>query len=517
MSPIDRLARQIAEHSSAPLFGVPGSGATLTLIDELEKCGREFILTHFEGAAAMMAGTLGRLSGKAGVCLSIKGPGLANMVPGLAVSSFESFPLVAIAEAYGTEAPLSKAHKRIDQATLTSTVSKGLTQLTEEGPGFADLAGLAQAEIPGPVVLELARPQPDDPAPLPQANPEPSDLDNARIHKLVDAAQRPVVVAGALALRANLSGKLNALKIPVFTTAAAKGVADETLPHVAGVYTGVGLELSPEQHLLEEADLAMCIGVRPHEVLATRPFACPAINLSAVSEAGDDGFAFDATGTPGIAGTLLDLLATRSWGSSQVGDALARLRSAAHWDGFLPGHIFKLTQSHFGHAVRGVFDAGYFCTMAEHLWYAREASHCLMSGQGRYMGTGVPMGIAAAIHDKSVPTVAFLGDGGIGPFIGEARIAVERKLPLLFCLLSDGRFSSLRTRAIQDGLTQRPLTMAQPSWLPVMEGFGMPVFAANDEQTYENALQAWSPAGGPAFVEVRFDPDPYEAMVRGIR
>ena len=124
MNDLVRLAEEIAERTSGPIFGVPGSGATLTLIDALERRGHEFVLTHFEGAAAMMAGTVGRLSGQAGVCLSIKGPGLTNMVPGLAMSTYEAFPLVAVTEAYGEAAPAAKARKRIDQAALTSTIGR---------------------------------------------------------------------------------------------------------------------------------------------------------------------------------------------------------------------------------------------------------------------------------------------------------------------------------------------------------------------------------------------------------
>ena len=64
------------------------------------------------------------------------------------------------------------------------------------------------------------------------------------------------------------------------------------------------------------------------------------------------------------------------------------------------------------------------------------------------MGTGIPMGLGAAIYDPSLPTAVFVGDGGIGPFVAEAKIAVERRLPVLFCLLTDGRFASLRTRSL---------------------------------------------------------------------
>jgi thiamine pyrophosphate-dependent acetolactate synthase large subunit-like protein len=140
-----------------------------------------------------------------------------------------------------------------------------------------------------------------------------------------------------------------------------------------------------------------------------------------------------------------------------------------------------------------------------------------MSGQGRYMGTGIPMGLGAAIHDQDVPTVVFVGDGGVGPFVAEAKIAVERRLPILFCLMTDGRFASLRTRSLKDGLTERPLTMSQPSWRSVFEGFGMPSVSAADEVSVAAALVAWVPAQGPAYLEVAFDPDPYEAMVQGIR
>ena len=516
MSQLARLASEIARHGRGPVFGVPGSGATLTLIDELERLDREFILTHFEGAAAIMAGTVGRLSGQAGLCLSIKGPGVTNMVPGLAVSAFEAFPLVAIAEAYGAGTPAAKAHKRIDQAVLTSTVCKAITQWTERSAGFADIAGTAEAETPGPVVLELAQPEPMQPTPLPPSGNGVSG-DAGKLLDLIRKSSRPIVIAGTLAIRQGLSARLNGLKIPVFSTAAAKGVMDETHAMSAGIYTGVGLELSPEHHLADKADLVVCIGMRPAEMLATKPFGPPAVNVAAVVESGDDAFGFQAVAGRKTADEVCHELARKTWGGDQVVDAQDRIRRAMLSNRFLPAHVYEQTQAYFGGAVRGVFDTGYFCTIAEHAWRARDASLCLMSGQARYMGTGLPMALGAAIHDPSVPTVAFVGDGGIGPFIGEVKLAVERRLPLLICLLTDGFLSSIRTRALQDNLTQRPVTIGRPSWSRVLEGFGMPAFQADSEDTFGRALRAWRPTEGPAFVEVAFEPEAYEAMVKGIR
>src|SRR5262245_60455595 len=125
MSDLERLVEDIIAAGVSRAFGVPGSGATLTVIDQLERRHVPFQLVHFESSAAIMAATAARLGGRVGAAVSIKGPGLANMVPGLAFCQFESLPVVALAEAYGPDAPVARAHKRMDQKALVSAVAKG--------------------------------------------------------------------------------------------------------------------------------------------------------------------------------------------------------------------------------------------------------------------------------------------------------------------------------------------------------------------------------------------------------
>ena len=517
MSGFDSLAEDIAARSAGPVFGVPGSGATLSLLDRLERLGRGFVLTHFEGAGAIMAGTVGRISGRAGVALSIKGPGVTNMVPGLAVSAFESFPLVAVVEAYGAAAPAAKVHKRIDQAALMATVSKAITQFASGGPAFGELVALAEAETPGPVILELAEPAPQAGTPLPKPAFPLRNEDAPAVLRLLEKARRPIVVAGALALRAGLADRIGKLPLPVFTTAAAKGLIDESQPNSAGVYTGVGLELSPERGLFDQADLVVCIGMRPNEVLATRPFSQPAVNLGATAEPGSEAFAFAAVASIDAAGEVLDRLDDRSWGVDQVAAAQERIERAMISNRFLPVHVFARVQAHFQRDVRGVFDTGYFCTIAEHAWRAPTASHCLMSGQGRYMGTGIPMGIGAAICDPSLPTAVFVGDGGIGPFVAEAKIAVERRLPILV-LPYDGR----PVCVAENAGPARSYDRAPADHGSALLAIGVRrIWHEGDVRRSEpevaDALSAWAPSQGPAYLEVSFDPNPYEAMVQGIR
>ncbi|MGD9299993.1 MAG: thiamine pyrophosphate-binding protein, partial [Desulfobacterales bacterium] len=100
MKHLTDLATQIADRGIEHVFGIPGSGPSLHLLNELEKKGVRFHLTHFEGSAALMAGAFGKLSHHSGVAVSIKGPGLTNMLPGLAACALDAFPVVSISEAY---------------------------------------------------------------------------------------------------------------------------------------------------------------------------------------------------------------------------------------------------------------------------------------------------------------------------------------------------------------------------------------------------------------------------------
>jgi acetolactate synthase I/II/III large subunit len=513
MNDMEKLATDIATHGNRTVFGITGSGATLTLLDELEKLGVRAVRTYFEGSAVLMAGTVGRLTGRAGVAYGIKGPGLANMVPGLAASWLDACPVVAIVEAYPPDSKPDKAHKRLDHRAITRAVTKGTRFLSKSGPAFCDLAAWAESEVPGPVVLEIA--SGSTPAQLDIPVQENVTCQADALLRQVEKANRPVVIAGTLAIRKGWGEALAGLCLPVFTTAAAKGVVDETASMAAGVYTGVGLELTPERRLLSQADLVIGLGVRPNELLATKPFICPAINVDPVVVPGVDAFEFAAVATD-IPQSLWQLLATKKWGLDILEEFLLQLDDVILQD-FLPGQAFSILAKYFGRSVRMIMDTGYFCTIGEHIWRTSCADLCLLSGQGRYMGTVVPMAIGAAIHDPATSVVAVAGDGGIGMYIGEIRLAVEYGLPILFVLMSDGRFGSIATRAIKDGLTQAPLGIANPSWLDIMEGFGLPAWLAGSPEELQAALRSWNSSDGPGYLEIAFGPELYERMCTNIR
>ncbi len=79
----DLLVAALENEGVDRIFGIPGE-ENLDLVESLRKSSINLILTRHEQAAAFMAATHGRLTGKPGVCLTTLGPGALNLTTGAA-------------------------------------------------------------------------------------------------------------------------------------------------------------------------------------------------------------------------------------------------------------------------------------------------------------------------------------------------------------------------------------------------------------------------------------------------
>jgi acetolactate synthase-1/2/3 large subunit len=433
------------------------------------------------------------------------------MAAGLATCRLELFPVVGVCEAYDSGVPSTSGHKRIDQQGFARSIAKKSTNLSAGTVGVRDTIDLATVEAPGPVLIELARSTAS-----PETHDSPPILQNSEVMlSHIDRSKRPVVIAGSLAIRLGLSGHLNRLRIPVFTTAAAKGAVDESLPRAAGVYTGVGLDLAPERAILAVADLVIGVGLRAGEVLSFAPITGPSIMIDAIQPEYSD-----AAVIPVTVDALSDLwnaLEGYDWGEDLVQDAHDNLTAHLMAQPFLPAHCYRAVNRQFGGKCRIVLDTGYFCTIGEHVARVIDPSRYLSSGMGRSMGASLPMAVAAALHDRDLPTILAVGDGGIGMFFSELRLAVAAGAPLLVILMSDGGFGSIRAAARLSGLTEKPLITSQPGWRSACDGIGMWSAEAADETSFADALAAWSSYRGPGMINVSFEPNVYRDMTARVR
>ena len=83
------------------IFGVPGGGSSLDVIDAAARRDIEFVLTRTESAAVMMAAATAELSGTPGVALTTKGPGTASAANGMAYASLDRAPVLLLTDTFG--------------------------------------------------------------------------------------------------------------------------------------------------------------------------------------------------------------------------------------------------------------------------------------------------------------------------------------------------------------------------------------------------------------------------------
>ena len=95
MTAAELLVRCLENEGVKYIFGIPGE-ENLDVMQALRNSSIQFITTRHEQGAAFMADVYGRLTGKAGVCLSTLGPGATNLVTGVADANSDGAPLVAI-------------------------------------------------------------------------------------------------------------------------------------------------------------------------------------------------------------------------------------------------------------------------------------------------------------------------------------------------------------------------------------------------------------------------------------
>lgn len=105
------------------VFGVPGE-ENLDLVEALRTSSIQFIVTRHEQGAAMMAATVGQLTGKPGVCLATLGPGATNLITGIANANLDHQPVIAITGQSGIKSRHKGSHQYLDLQALFEPVTK---------------------------------------------------------------------------------------------------------------------------------------------------------------------------------------------------------------------------------------------------------------------------------------------------------------------------------------------------------------------------------------------------------
>src|SRR5919201_5330202 len=111
----DLIVSRLREAGVSILFGMPGGGSNLDLIDAAERAGLPFVLTHTEAAGAIAAIAQAELTGRPGACLTTLGPGVTSVVNGVACAFLDRAPLIVFTDNHPPSARAFE-HQHLDHA-----------------------------------------------------------------------------------------------------------------------------------------------------------------------------------------------------------------------------------------------------------------------------------------------------------------------------------------------------------------------------------------------------------------
>ena len=529
------LAEALAAHGVARIFGVPGGGSSLDVMEAAAGKGIEFVLTRSENAAVMMAAATADLSGTLGVALTTKGPGVANAANGAACAALDRSPVMLITDGFTPQEAGYVTHQVFDQQGLLAPVTKRSSRLDQADVAaeIRDLIELAATPPFGLVHVEIAGSHARQAVDVDPAKLRPRDLeaglDEAAVtqaEELIRNASRPILVAGLEARDPGVSWGVRtlaeALGCPVLTTYKAKGVVEDRHPQYAGIFTGG----SAESDCVEKADLVVLCGLDPVELLRIPwRYNSPVVDIARVRHPVH--YVEPAVGVYGPIGAALAMLNAGLPGSDWALAEIAQLRLSQmarlqypECTGLGPQQVVELA----AHAAldlqvspRIAVDSGAHMFSVMAFWPAAQPHDVLISNGLATMAYAVPAAIASALHEPERPALAFTGDGGLLMCLGELSVAVEQAANIVVIVFNDQSLSLIDIKQQQRGLPPRGVRWQPPDFAATMEALGGRGFRVDNAHGYYAALTGALKNEGPSLIDVRVNPGGYLAQMKSLR
>jgi acetolactate synthase I/II/III large subunit len=522
----DLLVAALENEGVECIFAIPGE-ENLDVLESLRRSKIRLILTRHEQAAGFMAATFGRLTGRAGVCLTTLGPGALNLTTSAAYAHLGAMPMVMIT---GQKAIRSSRQARFQIVDIVATMrplTKMATQIVsaQSIPTLVrDAFRVAQQERPGPVHLELPEDIAADDAAADIISPhvvEPPIAPEAAIERaaaMIIGASKPLVMLGAAASRPQLAEPLSAFVrragIPFFNTQMGKGAVN------AGSNLYIGTAALSERdwvhEAIDQADLIISIG---HDTVEKPPFLMgpngPQVVHIGATPATVEQVYFPQAEIIGDVGASLAAIADRVEGKLPNASALLGLRAGilAHLAERSTEDRFPLTPQRIVHDVRRVIPPDGIVALDNgmyKIWFARNyrtsvANTLLLDNALATMGAGLPSAIAAClIHpDRRVLTVC--GDGGFMMNSQELETAVRLKLNLVVLVLEDDAYGMIRWKQEVDGFSDFGLEFGNPDFVAYAKSFGAGGYRVGNVSEFSTMLEAAFRQGGVHLVVAPID------------
>ena len=528
----EALADAFRARGVGRVFGVPGGGSSLDVIDAVEALGIPFVLAGTETAAAIMAAVTAELSGAPGVVITGLGPGAASAVNGIAYAALERAPVLLITDRHDDEPGVHALHQSLDQAAIYAPLVKAHRKLraADGGAAIDALLDAALAAPQGPVHVDLSARDAAEPVgnahpvPPPAANrpTAPGEDEVSAARALLARSERPMIIAGLYAREDGAARALGtlarALDCPVLATYKAKGVFPEDDPRAVGLFTGA----AAEAECVGRADLILFYGLDPVEPIPHRwRFAAPILDLSTVP-----GLPHPAPPAAALVGPLAESAARLSDPDRRSGwsrDETAALRAGLRGRLAMVGAGGRTAQDvveavrRAAPGVRATVDSGAHMFSAMAFWEARKPHDVLKSNGLSTMAFALPAAIAAALHEPDRPVAALTGDGGLMMCLAELATAARLALPVTVVVFNDAALSLIDIKQQRQGRASHGVRYPAIDLAGAARALGCRAWRVDAGSPMEPVLTEALAGDGPALVDVAVDPAAYAAQLESLR
>ncbi|QXE34071.1 glyoxylate carboligase [Streptomyces sp. GMY02] len=458
-------------------FGVPGA-AINPFYAALKASGgvHHTLARHVEGASHMAEGYTRTHPGNIGVCIGTSGPAGTDMITGLYSATGDSIPILCITG----QAPTAVIHKEdfqaVDIASIARPVTKSATTVLEAAqvPGvFQQAFHLMRSGRPGPVLVDLPLDvqlteiefDPETYQPLPVYKPAASRAQIEKALAMLNASERPLIVAGGGVINADASELLvefaELTGTPVIPTLMGWGAIADDHALNAGM---VGLQTSHRygNATFLESDFVLGIGNRwanrhtgKLDVYTRgRKFVHVDIEPTQIGKifAPDYGIASDAA----VALELFVEVAKELKAAGELPDRAAWAASAQERKGTLhrrthfdnvplkPQRVYEEMNRAFGPETRYVTTIGLSQIAGAQMLHVYRPRHWINCGQAGPLGWTIPAALGVATADPEATVVALSGDYDFQFMLEELAVGAQHRIPYVHVLVNNSYLGLIR-------------------------------------------------------------------------
>ncbi|MBZ9539596.1 glyoxylate carboligase [Modicisalibacter tunisiensis] len=458
-------------------FGLPGA-AINPFYAALRKVGGvdHVLARHVEGASHMAEGYTRARAGNIGVCIGTSGPAGTDMITGLYSASADSIPILCITG----QAPSDRLHKEdfqaVDIKAIAGPVTKWAITVLEPAQvprAFQQAFQLMRSSRPGPVLIDLPinvqmaeiEFDPDTYAPLPAYKPTASRAQIEKAIGMLNAAERPLLVAGGGVINADAADKLvefaELTGVPVIPTLMGWGTIPDDHPLMAGM---AGLQTSHRygNATLLASDFVMGIGNRwanrhtgdVASYTEGRTFVHVDIEPTQIGRifGPDYGIVSDA-------GAALELfievardlkaaghLKDRSAWAEACRERKRTLLRKTHFDEVpvKPQRVYEEMNRAFGRNTRYVSTIGLSQIAGAQFLHVYKPRHWINCGQAGPLGWTIPAALGVCRADPDAEVVALSGDYDFQFMVEELAVGAQFNLPYIHVLVNNSYLGLIR-------------------------------------------------------------------------